>query len=83
MFVGEAMHPFNVFTNAGFEVDLVSETGSYSADQWSESKDWLNDEEIAVWKDPNSAFRKKLDSHMKPSDFKPEDVWIYTVVQRR
>ena len=80
MFVGEALHPFKVFTDAGFEVNLVSETGSYQADQWSETKDWLSDEEIAVWKDPNSDFRKHLDKHLKPSDFKPEDVGTCTTI---
>lgn len=82
MWVGEALHPFNVFTDAGFEVNLVSEKGSYSADQWSETKDWLTDEEIVVWKDPNSAFRKKLDEHLKPADFKAEDVWIRILISR-
>lgn len=28
LFVTEALHPFNVFRKAGFEVDLVSETGA-------------------------------------------------------
>jgi putative intracellular protease/amidase len=27
VFIGEALHPYNVFTAAGFEVDLASETG--------------------------------------------------------
>ncbi|KAF2469956.1 uncharacterized protein BDR25DRAFT_355683 [Lindgomyces ingoldianus] len=26
VFIGEAEHPYNIFTKAGFEVDLASET---------------------------------------------------------
>jgi putative intracellular protease/amidase len=29
LFITEALHLFKVFKNAGFEVDLVSETGTY------------------------------------------------------
>lgn len=64
----EALHPFNVFRDAGFEVDLVSETGSYQADWLSQQEDWLKGEDRKVWEDPNSEFRKKLDAHLKPSD---------------
>lgn len=64
----EALHPYNVFRDAGFEVDLVSETGSYQADWLSQQEDWLKGEDRKVWEDPNSEFRKKLDAHLKPSD---------------
>ena len=74
MFVTEALHPFNVFRKAGFEVDLVSETGTYQADWLSQQKDWLPEEDRKVWEDPSSEFRKKLDAHMKPSDIKAADV---------
>ena len=29
LFYTEALHPFEVFTEAGFEVDLASETGTW------------------------------------------------------
>ena len=74
MFVTEALHPFNVFRKAGFEVDLVSETGSYQADWLSQQKDWLPDEDRKVWEDPSSDFRKKLDAHLTPKDIHPEEV---------
>lgn len=35
VFVVEAMHPFNLFTEKGFEVDFVSETGKYGWDEHS------------------------------------------------
>ncbi|KAF2731861.1 hypothetical protein EJ04DRAFT_566532 [Polyplosphaeria fusca] len=57
LFITEALHPFNVFKDAGFEVDLVSETGTYQADWLSETKDWLPEEDKKVWEDHSSEFR--------------------------
>lgn len=74
MFVTEALHPFNVFKKAGFEVDLVSETGTYQADWLSQQKEWLPEEDRKVWEDHSSEFRKKLDAHLKPSDINYADV---------
>ena len=74
LFITEALHPFNVFKEAGFEVDLVSETGSYQADWLSQQKDWLPDEDRKVWEDRNSEFRKKLDAGLRPGDFNPDNV---------
>lgn len=68
VFITEALHPFNVFKKAGFEVDLVSETGTYSPDWLSQQKDWLPDEDRKVWEDHNSEFRSKMDKLPKPSD---------------
>lgn len=70
LFITEAMHPFNAFRKAGFEVDLVSETGSYQPDWLSEQKDWLKDDDLRVWQDHDSDFRKKLDHLLKPADVK-------------
>ena len=74
LFITEALHPFDVFKEAGFEVDLVSETGSYQADWLSEQKEWLKDEERQVWEDHSSEFRSKLDNLLKPEDVKREEV---------
>ncbi|KAI8716625.1 hypothetical protein NCS52_00956700 [Fusarium sp. LHS14.1] len=41
LFITEALHPFNVFKQAGFETDLVSETGTCQPDWLSTTKDWL------------------------------------------
>ncbi|KAJ9605699.1 plasma membrane heat shock protein [Cladophialophora chaetospira] len=62
LFISEALHPYNVFTAAGFEVDLVSEKGTYVPDWLSLQKDFLDGEEKKVWEDVNSPFRKKLDN---------------------
>jgi len=79
LFITEALHPFEVFKKAGFEVDLVSETGSYSPDWLSQQKDWLKDEERQIWEDHSGEFRSKLDKLLKPSDVKWEDVRRYVL----
>jgi len=61
-FVSEGLHPFNVFKAAGFEVDLVSEKGTYVADWLSLQPDFLQGEDKAQYEDVNSEFRKKLDN---------------------
>lgn len=74
LFITEALHPFKVFKKAGFDVDLVSENGTYSPDWLSQQKDWLPDEDRAVWEDHSSEFRSKLDKLLNPGDIKPENV---------
>ncbi|OIW22894.1 class I glutamine amidotransferase-like protein [Coniochaeta ligniaria NRRL 30616] len=68
LFISEALHPYNVLTAAGFEVDLASETGSYTPDWLSQQPDFLNGEDLAIWNDVNSDFRKKLDNMPKAAD---------------
>lgn len=66
LFISEALHPFNVFKNAGFEVDLVSTTGTYVPDWLSLQPDFLPENDRKQWEDINGEFRKKLDNMMKP-----------------
>lgn len=80
VFITEALHPFNVFKKAGFEVDLVSETGTYSPDWLSQQKDWLPDEDRKVWEDHNSEFRSKMDKLPKPSDVDASKVIIHNLL---
>ncbi|KAK8875156.1 hypothetical protein PGQ11_005670 [Apiospora arundinis] len=77
LFITEALHPFEVFKKAGFEVDLASETGQYQPDWLSQQKDWLSDSERAVWEDHSSEFRSKLDKLLKPSDVKPDEYGLF------
>jgi putative intracellular protease/amidase len=77
LFITEALHPFEVFRAAGFEVDLASETGSYSPDWLSTTDDWLKPEERKVYEDKNSEFRRKLDKLLTPHDVKPQDYGIF------
>lgn len=68
LFISEALHPYKVLTAAGFEVDLASETGSYTPDWLSQQPDFLNGEDLDTWNDPNSEFRRKLDNMSKAAD---------------
>ncbi|KAJ5814327.1 uncharacterized protein N7503_001077 [Penicillium pulvis] len=68
LFISEALHPFNVLTAAGFEVDLSSETGSYTPDWLSQQPDFLNGSDLETWQDKNSSFRQKLDNMTKAAD---------------
>ncbi|TKA76738.1 hypothetical protein B0A49_02708 [Cryomyces minteri] len=77
LFITEALHPFHVFKDAGFDVDLVSETGTYQPDWLSQQKEWLQDEDRKVWEDHSSEFRKKLDALLKPGDIKAEEYGIF------
>ena len=74
LFSTEALHPFNVFRKAGFEVDLVSETGQYQPDWLSQQAEWLPAEDRKVWEDHNSEFRRKLDNLLRPEDVKADEV---------
>lgn len=68
LFVTEALHPYNVLRAAGFEVDLASETGSYTADWLSQQPDFLNGSDLATFQDPSSDFRRVLDNMPRAAD---------------
>lgn len=68
LFISEALHPYNVLTAAGFEVDLASETGSYTPDWLSQQPDFLNGDDLKIWNDLDSDFRRKLASLNKAAD---------------
>lgn len=68
VFISEALHPFNVLTAAGFEVDLASETGTYTPDWLSQQPDFLAGDDLKAWEDKTSAFRQKIDNMPKAAD---------------
>jgi D-lactate dehydratase len=68
LFISEALHPYRVLTAAGFEVDLASETGSYTPDWLSQQPDFLNGDDLTIWNNIDSEFRKKLDNMPKAAD---------------
>ncbi|KAF2734467.1 class I glutamine amidotransferase-like protein [Polyplosphaeria fusca] len=68
VFIGEALHPFNVFKKAGFEVDIASEEGHYTPDWLSLQPGFLSDEERKQYEDVESEFRSKLDAGVKAKD---------------
>ena len=69
VFFTEALHPFEVLTAAGFEVDFASETGSFGFDEFSLTPPFLAGSDKAVHENAKSPFMAKLTSHcMKASD---------------
>jgi putative intracellular protease/amidase len=62
LFISEALHPFQLFKKAGFEVDLVSEKGTYVADWLSLQPSFLAGEDKTQWEDTKGEFRQKLDN---------------------
>jgi D-lactate dehydratase len=76
LFISEAMHPYNVFKKAGFEVDFVSETGKYEPDWLSEQSDFLKGDDVTEWQDVKGEFRQKLDNMYKPEEVDADAVSI-------
>ena len=65
VFFTEALHPFQVLTAAGFEVDFASETGTFGFDEFSLSPPFLAGSDKAVHQDSRSSFMVKLVSHSR------------------
>jgi putative intracellular protease/amidase len=74
VFIVEALHPFNVFKAAGFEVDIASEKGTYTPDWLSLQPDFLPEKEKKQYEDLNGEFRKELDSGTTPDKLNAGDV---------
>jgi len=49
LFFTEALHPFEVLTQAGFDIDLASETGTYGLDDLSLTDRFLAGDDKAVF----------------------------------
>jgi hypothetical protein len=68
VFIGEALHPYNVFKAAGFKVDIVSEKGTWTEDWLSLQPGFLSAEERQQYDDKSSEFRKDMDANIKAGD---------------
>src|SRR6516165_9000429 len=65
LFFTEALHPFEVLTEAGFEVDLASETGTFGFDDVSLTDPFLSGSDKAIFHSPKHPFMIKLKSQLK------------------
>src|SRR6516164_2743689 len=65
LFLTEALHPYEVFVAAGFEVDLASETGTFGFDFNSLMPPFLSGSDKAVYENPNHPFMDGLKSKLK------------------
>src|SRR6516164_632546 len=78
LFFTEALHPFEVLTEAGFEVDLASETGSFGLDDVSLTDPFLSGSDKAILQNPGHPFNVKLNSQLKKaSDLKKEEYGLF------
>ncbi|ATY16558.1 molecular chaperone Hsp31 [Amycolatopsis sp. AA4] len=78
LFYTEALHPYSVFAAAGFEVDLVSETGSFGLDAHSTEDQFLTEEDKAVYRDPEAPFSVSLNKNLKKAaDVDPDDYGVF------
>ena len=67
LFFTEALHPFEVLTEAGFGVDLASETGSFGLDDVSLTDPFLSGSDKAILNNPKHPFNVKLNSQLNTS----------------
>ena len=77
LFFVEALHPFEVLTTAGFEVDLASETGTYGFDFNSVQPPFLSGSDKAVYNNPNHPFMAKLAKLNKAEDMKLGEYGVF------
>ncbi|OAL46691.1 class I glutamine amidotransferase-like protein [Pyrenochaeta sp. DS3sAY3a] len=77
VFIGEALHPYNVFKAAGFEVDIASEKGVWTEDWLSLQPGFLSDDERKQYDEKSSDFRKDLDANLKAGDLLDKDYGIF------
>src|SRR5271155_6213950 len=78
VFFVEALHPYEVLTAAGFEVDFASETGTCAFDDISLTPPFLSGSEHAILNNPRHPFIVKIKSQLKKaSDLKKEDYGFF------
>lgn len=77
VFVVEALHPFLEYSENGFEVDFVSETGKFGWDEHSLTEDFLTGKDKEIFNDKNSEFIQKINNLKKASDINSDEYCIF------
>ena len=78
VFFVEALHPYEVLTAAGFEVDLASETGMCGFDDVSLTPPFLSGSDHAILNNPKHPFMVKIKSQLKKAlELKKEDYGFF------
>ncbi|KAJ2078309.1 plasma membrane heat shock protein [Coemansia sp. RSA 988] len=77
LFYSEALHPYLVLKEAGFEIDLASETGTYGIDPHSIDKMFMSESDFAIYNDKSHEFSKKLAAIKKASELNPNDYGLF------
>lgn len=76
LFLSEGLHPFLVFKDKNYDVDFVSETGTFGYDEHSLSPDFLQGNDATIYNDKNSDFNVSISNIKKASDVNAEDYQI-------
>ncbi|OAG03353.1 IgE-binging protein [Paraphaeosphaeria sporulosa] len=77
VFIGEALHPYNVLKAAGFEVDIASEKGKWTEDWLSLQPGFLSEEERKQYDDKKSDFRAEIDKNRKAEDLDASQYGVF------
>jgi D-lactate dehydratase len=78
LFFTEALHPFEVLTQAGFDVDLATETGTYGLDDLSLTSRFLAGDDKSAFENAKHPFNVKLKSQLKKaSDLNKDDYGLF------
>jgi hypothetical protein len=74
VFIGEALHPYNVFKAAGFEIDIASEKGTWTEDWLSLQPGFLSDKERKQYDDKSSDFTREMDRNVTAASLVDREV---------
>ncbi|CCF60026.1 hypothetical protein KAFR_0I02470 [Kazachstania africana CBS 2517] len=77
VFFVEALHPFKNYRARGYEVDFVSETGTFGWDDHSLTEDFLNGQDKKDYETKDSDLYKALAKVKKPSEINAADYSIF------
>jgi len=78
LFLTEALHPYEVFVAAGFDVDLATETGTFGLDFNSLQPPFLSGSSKAIYNNSDHPFMVKLNSQLRrASDLKKEEYGVF------
>lgn len=77
VFLVEALHPFNEYHSKGYNVQFVSETGSFGWDSHSLTETFLNGQDRKDHEDPQSSFNIALSQIKKPNEINGKDYDIF------
>ncbi|KAK2754044.1 hypothetical protein FQN54_007213 [Arachnomyces sp. PD_36] len=77
-FYSEGLHPYEVLTAAGFEVDLATETGTFGYDEHSITKAFLSADDEKALNNPDHHFNHKLKNQLfKANDLTGHDYGLF------
>jgi putative intracellular protease/amidase len=78
LFFTEALHPYLAFVEAGFEVELASETGAYGMDAHSLDKMFMSAADEAAYRDATHPFMVKLNEQLRrAADLNSRDYGLF------